>query len=133
MRIKLPQPRRIGFNSLSVSLSLSMPAGIFGQLQWSSSQSPSTPAGARYLLTSNSATINQCNVLQHFVWRKCVSELDDCSMEAEGHDKHKFSRPALPNRNLLAICAIFIYLCIFLFTVFLYFFFLPFLFGFNWP
>lgn len=77
-------------------------------------------------------------MLQHFVWRKCVSELDDCSMEAEGHDKHKFSRPALPNRNLLAICAIFTYLCIFLFaslffalSIFLFFYFYSLLIGRN--
>lgn len=82
---------------------------------------------ARYLLTSNSATINQCNVLQrqrqHFVAQMCKWTWWECARETEregerercgdggrlratsGRMTNTNFLARLPNRNLLAICA----------------------------
>lgn len=114
----------------------------------------------RYLLTSNSATINQCNVLQrqrqHFVaqmckwtWWACASETawegDGTRLRAtSGRMTNTNFLARLPNRNLLAICAHFFNF--FFRPAFIYVFFLRLrisfvvvgflcfiLFAFNWP
>lgn len=95
----------------------------------------------RYLLTSNSATINQCNVLQrqrqHFVAQMCKWTWWECARETErerercgdggrlratsGRMTNTNFLARLPNRNLLAICAHF-FNFFFVRNLFMYFF-----------